>query len=110
MVQCKVCGTDFDLHIGNHYISRDKQKTGLTATISGQEEPILFDTFDCPNCGSQFVAQERKYIYKGNIEEPNEACKGCLTCKYTSKEEDEYPCNMCSHAYSDKYSPEEKDE
>lgn len=60
MYKCGVCGKAFPLEIGGHYISRDNGKSGLLAAIQSNPEEQLFDTFDCPHCGCQNVAQSRK--------------------------------------------------
>lgn len=59
MLKCKICGCEFNATIEKHYISRSKALTGLAA-ISGGEECAEYDTFDCPQCGCQHIAQERK--------------------------------------------------
>lgn len=62
MATCKVCGRDFALMEEEHYIVRDNAKTGISAAISSDEEK-LFDAYDCPHCGSQYIAQERKRLF-----------------------------------------------
>lgn len=64
MFTCKICGLEFGLHIEDHYISRDGERTGLVAAIGPENESKLFDTFDCPECGCQNVIQERKREYQ----------------------------------------------
>lgn len=59
MLKCEICGCEFNALIEKHYISRDEGKTGLAA-ISGGSEAVEYDTFDCPQCGCQHVAQKRK--------------------------------------------------
>ena len=59
---CKICGCEISPEKYNHYISRDIEKSGVSAALSGTE-PTLYDTFDCPVCGCQFVAQERKRVF-----------------------------------------------
>jgi len=59
MLKCGICGCEFNATIEKHYISREKGKVGLAA-ISGGDEALEYDTFDCPQCGCQFVAQPRK--------------------------------------------------
>lgn len=46
-----------------HYISRNNGKSGLVAVFESNPEEILYDTFDCPVCGCQIIAQERKREY-----------------------------------------------
>lgn len=57
MLKCKVCGQEFQAKAENHYISRDNVRTELFASC---DEVRIYDTFDCPVCASQYVAQERK--------------------------------------------------
>lgn len=68
-MKCKVCGKEFIPTKENHYLTRDKEvvRTGFAALSSSQEESTLYDTFDCPICGSQYVAQERKRWYYPNV-------------------------------------------
>lgn len=61
-MKCKICECEFPPVIDKHYVSRDKDKTGLS-TVINRDEPILYDTFDCPICGCQVIAQERKRNY-----------------------------------------------
>lgn len=62
-IKCKVCGCEFNPTIEKHYISRDCGKTGVVAAFQSNLEEKLYDTFDCPECGCQVVAQERKRNY-----------------------------------------------
>lgn len=60
-----------------HYISRDGGKVGVIATFQSNQEERIYDTFDCPECGCQCVAQERKrnfypFITAKNNEDVNE--------------------------------------
>lgn len=59
-IKCNVCGLEIIPEIKNHYISRNAGKIGLNAVVSGGVEPELFDSFDCPQCGSQIIVQARK--------------------------------------------------
>lgn len=61
MLKCKVCGTEFPAIEERHYIARDNSRTGAVVVISKDEEKI-YDSYDCPMCGSQVIAQERKRI------------------------------------------------
>ena len=63
MLKCKICGTEFPAIRERHYLSRDLTKTGIAAAFGSTDEPALYDTFDCPNCGCQNVAQSRKREY-----------------------------------------------
>lgn len=68
-LKCKICGTEFPALIERHYISRDSTKTGFAAAFGSSDEPTIFDTYDCPNCGCQVIAQPRKRNYKQDYEE-----------------------------------------
>ena len=59
MLECKICGCKFNATIEKHYFARAEARTGLAA-ISGGSEAALYDAFDCPQCGCQNLAQERK--------------------------------------------------
>lgn len=61
MLKCKICGCEFNAIIEKHYISREEVQIGLAA-FSGGKESTEYDTFDCPQCGCQHIAQERKRI------------------------------------------------
>lgn len=63
MLECKVCGTKFNAIIERHYIARDNGKTGLAVAFGSTAEESLYDTFDCPMCGCQVIAKERKRDY-----------------------------------------------
>lgn len=69
MLECKICGCKFNAIEERHYISRDNGKIGLAVAFSSTNEETLYDSFDCPMCGCQVVAKERKRIYI-----PNEYC------------------------------------
>ena len=55
---CKVCGYVFELTKKRHYIAREK--TELFLLPSNKMEPTLYDAFDCPNCGCQYIANEKQ--------------------------------------------------
>ncbi len=63
MLKCKICGCEFHAINEKHYISRDNGKTGLATAFGSESEVVLYDTYDCPACGSQVIAQERKREY-----------------------------------------------
>lgn len=69
MLECKICGCKFNAIEERHYISRDNGKTGIAVAFGSTNEETLYDSFDCPMCGCQVVAKERKRIYI-----PNEYC------------------------------------
>lgn len=84
MIKCKVCDTEFAPVIGEHYISRDCGEAGI-ASVFRHDEEKLYDSFDCPHCGCQCIAQERKRVYvypriKVEVEEENEACEEAEDC------------------------------
>lgn len=64
MLECKICGTKFPALKERHYTSRDEGKTGLSAVLESNNEGKLYDTFDCPMCGCQVIAQGRKRTYR----------------------------------------------
>ena len=68
MLKCKICGTEFPAVEERHYIARDNSRTGVVVVISKDEEKI-YDAYDCPMCGSQIIAQERKRNF-----EPDNIC------------------------------------
>ena len=59
-LKCGICGTEFPAIRERHYTSRDLMKTGVVAAFQSTDEPALYDSFDCPNCGCQVIAQPRK--------------------------------------------------
>lgn len=63
MLECKVCGTKFNAIIERHYLARDNGKIGLAVAFSSTTEEGLYDAFDCPMCGCQVIAKERKREY-----------------------------------------------
>lgn len=61
MLKCKICGTEFPAVKDRHYIGRDcGVQGGLSQSLNGKQEEKTFDCYDCPQCGSQVIAQERK--------------------------------------------------
>ena len=62
MLKCKICGKEFEANLDRHYVARDNGNTGIAVAISNYEEK-LYDAFDCPACGCQVIAQERKRVY-----------------------------------------------
>ena len=55
MLKCKVCGTEFPAIEERHYIARDN-------SLGNVPKEAIYDAYDCPMCGCQVVAQERKRI------------------------------------------------
>lgn len=72
MLECKICGTKFNAIVERHYIARDNGKTGLVAALSSNDEDRLYDAFDCPACGCQIIAKERKRSYIPYIPDEDE--------------------------------------
>ena len=62
MIKCKVCGCEFAPVIDKHYVTRDNDEYGI-ATALKSTECKLYDSFDCPACGCQIIAQERKRTF-----------------------------------------------
>lgn len=95
-MKCKVCNKEFELKVCNHYIARDNEiiRTGIVGIVgtNTDEEPTMYDTFDCPHCGCQNVIQERKRAIKedsdpsclGDYDE--EECSGCCEDEERCKE------------------------
>lgn len=50
--ECIICGTWLPLRKSAHYVSRGDTVTGLVAALK-QDEPEIWDTFDCLHCGCQ---------------------------------------------------------
>ena len=67
MLKCKICGKEFEANLDRHYVARDNGKTGALIALSNNEEK-LYDAFDCPACGCQVVAQERKRDFIEEVE------------------------------------------
>ena len=63
MLKCKICVTEFPAVEERHYIARDNGKTGLSSALGSNDEEKIYDSFDCPMCGCQVVAQDRKRTY-----------------------------------------------
>ena len=51
--QCEICGGVFPLTVADHYVAI------RTQPLLGRASP-LWDAFDCPYCGCQYLAQERE--------------------------------------------------
>lgn len=70
-IKCKICDCEFVPEKKEHYIARTDGKTGVVAVFQSNDETGLFDAFDCPQCGCQVIAQERKRVlYMGeNVKE-----------------------------------------
>lgn len=62
MLVCKICESTFIPIIDKHYVAKDNGESGLS-TVFKSVEGNLYDSFDCPVCGCQMIAQERKRRY-----------------------------------------------
>lgn len=62
MIKCKICECEFTPVIDKHYIARDNGESGISAAFKCIEGNT-YDAFDCPACGCQIIAQERKRAY-----------------------------------------------
>ena len=72
MLKCKVCGFEFEAKSENRYTSRSGGRDGLFSAAMSAPDERIYDTFDCPACGCQYVAQERNYaVFTPRREEEN---------------------------------------
>ena len=62
MLKCDVCGTEFPAVEEIHYIARENKEIGLSVAVGSTKEEKIFDAYDCPMCGSQVIAKERKRL------------------------------------------------
>lgn len=62
-MKCPICAHEFQPEKKQHYVSRDLTRTGMVTVIAATDEPALYDSFDCPQCGCQVNAQTRKRVY-----------------------------------------------
>ena len=62
MLKCKICGTEFPAIEERHYIARDNGEIGLQVVLGSTKEENIYDAYDCPMCGSQIIAKERKRL------------------------------------------------
>ena len=100
MLKCKICGKEFEANLDRHYVARDNGKTGLTVAISNYEEK-LYDAFDCPACGCQVVAQERKrqYIVPNEVAANEEEEDEKPDCFGNFEEEESDDCEDCEFVH-----------
>lgn len=61
-LKCKICDCEFVPEKKEHYVARTDGKIGVVSMFQSNDETGLFDAFDCPQCGCQVIAQERKRI------------------------------------------------
>lgn len=74
MAVCNVCGAEFKLIAIQHYIARDNDVQGAIAALESHDEPDIYDAFDCPYCGCQYIAQPRKRkVFPVNEEDDDES-------------------------------------
>ncbi len=59
MIECKVCGSLYEPNLNNHTVVRDDTKIGLSMAFREKQEPSLYDSYDCPYCGRQYIAGKR---------------------------------------------------
>ena len=62
-LKCKICECEFVPEKKEHYVACTDGKTGVVAVLQSNDETGLFDAFDCPQCGCQVIAQERKRAF-----------------------------------------------
>lgn len=111
MATCKICGRDFALIAEEHYIVKDPHKGGLVTSIAG-EAIYMYDAFNCPHCGCQYIAQPRKApVELDDIVAIREAEEhdGCDGCAHVDKWGNEEPCKYCKQNYTDKYEREDEE-
>lgn len=60
MPKCNNCGRYFEPTTEIHYIARDAKFQLI------QPEVAEYDAYDCPYCGCQYIAQERKKQSSGS--------------------------------------------
>ena len=62
-IKCNVCGCEFPPVVNNHYVARDNGKVGVFTVLQSNDEGNIYDAFDCPFCGCQVIAHERKRVF-----------------------------------------------
>ena len=95
---CNVCGAKIEPIKSAHYIARNEGTAGVAAAISKQEE-TLYDAFDCPVCGCQYIAQERKRTLYDVIcaDEPSDDTETSDKTEETSDKEEKPECKGCEY-------------
>ena len=74
MAVCNICGAEFKLIAIQHYIARDNDLKGMMSSFGSSDEPNMYDAFDCPHCGCQYIAQPRKRkVFPVNKEDDDES-------------------------------------
>lgn len=105
LLKCGVCGTLFRPSLQTHYVARNAETTGVS-TIMAKQEATLYDAYDCPECGCQYIVQERKrtcpcdYGICDECDHPGEDESGldfvgCVGCEHESLGVEEEPCVDC---------------
>lgn len=123
-IYCAVCGAKLELNKLYHYIARDDGATGLVTAFTKEQEEPMYDAFDCPVCGCQYIAQERKrtlddVVYDNepcdddtetsdkteetSDKEENPECKGCEYDDDPQNNPFSMMCVSCRRLYTDKY-------
>lgn len=59
-ITCDICGCQFVPAKDTHYIARDSSVSGLASGFGCHDEPDIYDAYDCPCCGCQYIAKSRK--------------------------------------------------
>lgn len=124
VISCGVCGAKLELNMLYHYIARDNGVTGAVTVFTKEQEEAIYDAFDCPVCGCQYIAQERKRtlfdvfcsdepsdddtetsdkIEETSDKEENPACKGCEHDEDQLGNPFSMTCVNCRRMYTDKY-------
>lgn len=64
---CEVCGSKIIPSKSHRYTAKGRISTGgINNAITGVfTEPELYDAYDCPVCGCQFIAGKRFEEYRG---------------------------------------------
>lgn len=60
MLKCKICGTEFPAIKEHRYTGTGSVSTLALSPLLEKEGRKVYDCFDCPMCGCQVIAQERK--------------------------------------------------
>ena len=94
VVVCGVCGAKLELNKLYHYIARDDGATGLVTAFTKEQEEPIYDAFDCPVCGCQYIAQERKRTLFDVIcsDEPSDDTETSDKTEETSDKEEKPEC------------------
>lgn len=124
IVTCAVCGAKLELNKMYHYIVRDDGYTGAVTVFTKEQEEPMYDAFDCPVCGCQYIAQERKRTLfdvvcsdepcdddaetsdkaeETSDKEEKSECKGCEYDDDPQNNPFSMMCVSCRRLYTDKY-------